>query len=69
MAVTKTERQFLGYAEVGGEKKAVYHFQGYCVSSDTKPTGAEIGNGSSLVEMDTGKIYFFDAGAGQWREF
>ena len=32
----------------------------YCKSTDTKPVGG-ISNGQALVEMDTGKIYFYDA--------
>lgn len=43
-------------------------FSGYCLSTDTKPT-EHILNGSSLIEMDTGKVYFFDEANGQWREF
>ena len=32
----------------------------YCKSTDTKPTGVAQ-NGQKLMEMDTGKIYYFDA--------
>ena len=32
----------------------------YCKHDDTKPVGG-ISNGQPLVEIDTGKIYFFDA--------
>jgi hypothetical protein len=39
----------------------------FCKSTDTKPVSAP--NGSSLVEMDTGKVYFFDADSNQWSEF
>ena len=39
-----------------------------CLSTDTKPT-EHIANGSSLVEMDTGKVYFYDADNEQWLEF
>ena len=35
----------------------------YCKSTDTKPVGC-VTNGTKLVEMDTGKIYYFD-GAGE----
>ena len=34
----------------------------YCKSTDTKPVGC-VTNGTKLVEMDTGKEYYFD-GAG-----
>jgi len=42
---------------------------GYCVAADTKPTGGSIANGSRLIEMDTGKVFFFDAESGEWDEF
>lgn len=48
-------------------ERQVDYFHGYCLSTDTKPTG--VANGSCIIEMDTGKIYFFDAENGQWREF
>lgn len=38
------------------------------LSTDTKPT-ENITNGSSFIEMDTGKIYFYDAISKQWLEF
>lgn len=37
-----------------------------CLSSDTKPT-VGIQNGSICIEMDTGKIYFFDEDNHVWR--
>lgn len=45
----------------------VIGMQGVCLSSDTKPTN--VPNGSILVEMDTKKIYIFDADNSQWREW
>lgn len=41
--------------------------QGVCLSTDTKPT-QNVANGSLLLEMDTGKIYAFDADGVQWIE-
>ena len=38
-----------------------------CLSTDTKPTEG-IHNGSTLLEMDTGKMYMFDKDNEQWRE-
>ena len=38
-----------------------------CLSTDTKPT-ENIHNGSTLLEMDTGKMYMFDKDNEQWRE-
>lgn len=37
-----------------------------CLSTDDKPTRAA--NGSLLVELDTLKIYAFDAGNSEWLE-
>ena len=35
---------------------------------DEKPTGDDITNGSVFVEIDTGKVYFYDAENEQWLE-
>lgn len=40
----------------------------YCLSTDTKPI-ENVRNGTCLVEMDTGKIYFFDETSGDWLEW
>ena len=39
------------------------------LSGDSKPTDLSIGNGSMFIEMDTKKIYFYDAANTTWREF
>ena len=39
-----------------------------CLSSDEKPTEG-IKNGSTLIEIDTGKRYLYDALSGSWNEF
>lgn len=38
-----------------------------CLSTDEKPLDME--NGSLLLEMDTGKVYFFDKDGTQWLEW
>ena len=38
-----------------------------CLSTDEKPT-ENIKNGSTLIEMDTGKGYLFDADSQTWRQ-
>jgi hypothetical protein len=38
-----------------------------CLSTDTKPTEG-IKNGSTCIEMDTGKMYVYDAEGEQWYE-
>lgn len=38
------------------------------LSTDQKPY-TDIANGSMYIEMDTGKVYFYDAANTQWREF
>ena len=40
----------------------------YGLSTDSKPTEG-VGNGSALIEMDTSKVYFFDAGNSEWLEW
>lgn len=42
------------------------HSEGFCLSTDEKPT--DWANGSILIEMDTSKIYVYDADNTQWRE-
>lgn len=38
-----------------------------CTSTDTKPT-AGVPNGSTCIEIDTGKGYLYDAEGGEWHE-
>lgn len=38
-------------------------------STDTKPTGDTVGNGSAFIEMDSGKLYFYDADGAEWQEW
>ena len=40
----------------------------YGLSGDDKPTDG-IGNGSCFIEMNTGKVYFFDEANSHWYEF
>lgn len=51
--------------EVGGIETAAREYS--CLSTDEKPVSG-VGNGSILVEIDTGKVYFFDAAGSQWVE-
>ena len=49
--------------------KCRFEFDG--LSSDTKPTvyeGVKVGNGSTLLEMDTSKVYAFDEEGETWGE-
>ena len=39
------------------------------LSTDTKPTGVSVGNGWSFIEMDTGKVFFYNAEDNEWLEF
>lgn len=39
----------------------------YGLRTDTKPV--DCGNGSCFIEMDTGKLYFFDATGKTWIEW
>ena len=52
-----------------GNKKYELELRG--LSTDEKPTtikGATIENGSTFIEIDTGKIYFYDLENQQWME-
>lgn len=56
------------WTESRGIENGAYYREGHCLSTDTKPTSG-IANGSCLIEMDTGKIFFFDQAGGAWVEF
>lgn len=58
------------YVYEGNDKNGndINYIEGSCLSADTKPTTG-IANGSKLMEMDTSKIYMFDAENAEWREF
>lgn len=43
----------------------LYYIEGTCLSTDEKPTN--VANGSILLEMDTSKLYMFDAANSTWR--
>lgn len=43
------------------------YVEGTCLSSDTKPTN--VANGSKMLEMDTSKLYLYDAAGSTWREW
>ena len=38
------------------------------LSTDEKPVSEHVGNGSIFIEMDTGKIFLYDAENKIWRE-
>ena len=41
------------------------YVRGHCMEGDTMPTEG-IANGSGLLEMDTGKQYYYDAEGKEW---
>lgn len=61
--ITYQESKFI----TNDDGNAIYYAEGVCLSTDTKPT--DLANGSRLLEMDTGKVYFFDEECGQWLPF
>ena len=42
----------------------------YCLSTDDKPTEEDykIGNADILLEIDTAKVYLYDAEGNAWKE-
>ena len=48
------------------EGKAYIYKEGHCLSDDTKPTEGDLYNGSKLLEMDTGKTYYYDFDNATW---
>lgn len=63
--VTVTECRYM--------KENTYHYDLAGKSTDTKPTetynNRKIHNGSTFTEMDTSKIYLYDAENTEWVEF
>ncbi len=49
----------------GGDYKLMVEL--FCNAADTKPTTG-ITNGSSCIEVDTGKVFLFDEVASEWVE-
>ena len=45
----------------------LYYGEGFCLSTDTKPT-VGIANGSNVLEMDTSKAFAFNQTAKTWVE-
>lgn len=53
------------------DKTVIYvELRGLSTDGDKPTTVGDktIGNGSTFIEMDTGKIYFYDLDNEQWRE-
>ena len=40
--------------------------EGVCLSTDTKPTPADMANGSKLEVLNTGDVYRFDRDSSDW---
>ena len=47
---------------------AVFYKEGYCDSTDEKPVANDTATGSILVEVDTGKVFFFNEKDKTWVE-
>ena len=60
-----TTYQANAYVKDGEVSRKV--FEGFCLSTDTKPTDG-VWNGSILIEMDTKKVCVFDEDNTTWRE-
>ena len=63
--LTYTKRVLLNENAAGDR---LWYLEGHCLAADTKPT-SDIANGSQLIEMDSGSVYFFDEEGGDWVEF
>ncbi len=61
MTISMTEQRQIGSGQTW--------CHGVCLSTDTKPVGEGIANGSELMEMDTSTLYLYDSDNGVWREW
>lgn len=68
MVTWTTWKAMSNTTDESGNVEVIYYGSGTCLAADTKPTEG-IFNGSTLTEMDTSKIYFFDAVSKTWMEF
>lgn len=67
--VTAVKKQAFRFIPDGnGVMRSVDLSDYYGLSTDAKPT-ANVANGSSFFEMDTGKLYFFSEEDTHWYEF
>ena len=64
--ITTTYAKFLHYTADGATVQTVTMMG---LSTDSKPTDASIGNGSVFIEMDTSKLYLYDAAGESWKEW
>lgn len=58
-------------SKIRGEDKPLILVELRGLSSDTKPTviqNGDIENGSSFIEIDTGKLYLYDGSSNSWVE-
>lgn len=63
--ITWTKKEYMG------ERDGVLatYYEGACLHTDQKPTGADIYNGSCLMEIDTNKLFVYDDENDQWVEW
>ena len=64
--ITTTYAKFSHYTADGATVQTVTMMG---LSTDSKPTDASIGNGSAFLEMNTSKLYFYDAASESWKEW
>lgn len=58
-------------SKIRGEEKPLLMVELRGLSTDEKPTiieNGEIENGSSFIEINTGKLYLFDGASKEWSE-
>lgn len=63
-----TTQRYDVYA-IGDNAIPAVYIEGFCASGDTKPTeidGSPIASGSTITEVDTGGVYFYDEDSSDW---
>ena len=63
-----TKRQTVGEIKDGNKTTYIEYLEGYCNTSDEKPT-KNIANGSNLIDTDTGGWYFFNEKTQTWSKW
>ena len=53
----------------GASGAAIQYSTYFGLSSDVPKPTVGVGNGSAFIEMDTSKIFLFDAENTEWKEF
>lgn len=62
-------KHFVETIQSGAHGEALQYSTFFGLSSDDPKPTEGVGNGSAFIEMDTSKVYFYDAENEEWKVF